>query len=93
MENNMESPKKNKNYSYHIIKQSHTGHISGGGVGVGVGGVGGQHYLKAYMHSSVHCNTIYNSQDMMLLLLGLFSRVQLCVTPWTAAYQAPPSMG
>ena len=23
----------------------------------------------------------------------LLSRVQLCVTPWTAAYQAPPSMG
>ena len=22
-----------------------------------------------------------------------FSRVRLCVTPWTAAYQAPPSMG
>ena len=22
-----------------------------------------------------------------------FSRVQLVVTPWTAAYQAPPSMG
>ena len=22
-----------------------------------------------------------------------FSRVQLLVTPWTAAYQAPPSMG
>ena len=21
------------------------------------------------------------------------SRVQLCATPWTAAYQAPPSMG
>ena len=30
---------------------------------------------------------------MLLLLLSRFSRVQLCVTPWTAAYQAPPSMG
>ena len=29
----------------------------------------------------------------LLLLLSHFSRVQLCVTPWTAAYQAPPSMG
>ena len=28
-----------------------------------------------------------------LLLLSHFSRVQLCVTPWTAAYQAPPSLG
>ena len=26
-------------------------------------------------------------------LLSRFSRVRLCVTPWTAAYQAPPSMG
>ena len=28
-----------------------------------------------------------------MLLLSHFSRVQLCATPWTAAYQAPPSMG
>ena len=31
--------------------------------------------------------------SMLLLLLSHFSRVQLFVTPWTAAYQAPPSMG
>ena len=30
---------------------------------------------------------------IMLLLLSHFSHVQLCVTPWTAAHQAPPSMG
>ena len=30
---------------------------------------------------------------MLLLLLSCFSHVRLCVTPWTAAYQAPPSMG
>ena len=29
----------------------------------------------------------------MLLLLSHFSRVPLCVTPETAAYQAPPSLG
>ena len=29
----------------------------------------------------------------MLLLLSHFSCVRLCVTPWTAAYQAPPSLG
>ena len=29
----------------------------------------------------------------MLLLLNRFSRVRLFATPWTAAYQAPPSMG
>ena len=30
---------------------------------------------------------------LLLLLLNHFSRVRLCATPWTAAYQAPPSMG
>ena len=30
---------------------------------------------------------------LLLLLLSHFSRVQLLVTPWTATYQAPPSMG
>ena len=29
----------------------------------------------------------------LLLLLSCFSRVRLCVTPWTAAHQAPPSLG
>ena len=29
---------------------------------------------------------------LLLLLLSRFSRVPLCATPWTAAYQAPPSM-
>ena len=28
-----------------------------------------------------------------MLLLSYFSRVRLFATPWTAAYQAPPSMG
>ena len=30
---------------------------------------------------------------LLLLLLSHFSRVRLCVTQWTAAYQAPPSLG
>ena len=30
---------------------------------------------------------------LLLLLLSRFSRVRLCVTPWTAAHQAPPSLG
>ena len=30
---------------------------------------------------------------LLLLLLHHFSRVRLCATPWTAAHQAPPSMG
>ena len=36
---------------------------------------------------------IYLHVSLLLLLLSHFSRVRLCVTPWTAAYQAPPSMG
>ena len=31
--------------------------------------------------------------NLLLLLLSRFSRVRLLATPWTAAYQAPPSMG
>ena len=30
---------------------------------------------------------------LLLLLLSHFSRVRLCATPATAAYQAPPSLG
>ena len=29
----------------------------------------------------------------LLLLLSHFSHVRLCATPWTAAHQAPPSLG
>ena len=31
--------------------------------------------------------------NMLLLLLSHFSRVRLCVTPQTAAYQAPLPLG
>ena len=30
---------------------------------------------------------------LLLLLLSRFSHVLLCATPWTAAHQAPPSLG
>ena len=30
---------------------------------------------------------------LLLLLQSRFSYVRICATPWTAAYQAPPSMG
>ena len=30
---------------------------------------------------------------LLLLLLSRFSRVRLCATPYTAAHQAPPSLG
>ena len=32
-------------------------------------------------------------KEMLLLLLSRFSRVRLSATPWTAAYQASPSLG
>ena len=31
--------------------------------------------------------------EFLLLLLSCFSRVRLSATPWTAAHQAPPSVG
>ena len=31
--------------------------------------------------------------NLLLLLLSRFSRARLCVTPQTAAHQAPPSLG
>ena len=33
------------------------------------------------------------TQPLLLLLLSCFSLVRLCATPWTAAHQAPPSLG
>ena len=39
-------------------------------------------------------NRHFSKEDMLLLLLlSRFSRVRLCVTPETAAHQAPPSLG
>ena len=34
-----------------------------------------------------------DGDSLLLLLLSHFSRVRLLATPWTAAYQAPLSMG
>ena len=42
--------------------------------------------IHVYTHHIFCCN------GMLLLLLSHFSHVQLCETPWTAAYQAPPSL-
>ena len=41
-----------------------------------------------------NCSVSFDLTGLLLLLLpSRFSRVQLCATPWTAAYQASPSMG
>ena len=38
-------------------------------------------------------NKCSGGNERLLLLLSRFSRIRLLVTSWTAAYQAPPSMG
>ena len=35
----------------------------------------------------------YMLKNNVIIVVQLLSLVQLLVTPWTAAYQAPPSMG
>ena len=44
------------------------------------------HHIKFELYK-----TIQNTK--LLLLLSRFSCVRLCVTPWMAAHQAPPSLG
>ena len=46
----------------------------------------------------MHGNGFFSPNDsarfeLLLMLLSRFSHVRLCVTPWTAAHQAPPSLG
>ena len=45
------------------------------------------HFLDEFF-SSLQWPTL-----LLLLLLSRFRRVRLCATPWTAAHQAPPSLG
>ena len=56
--------------------------------------VNGERFVKfclpsEYEGKQMHSSTLGNC----LLLLSRFSRVRLCGTPWTAAHQAPPSLG
>ena len=53
-----------------------------------MGGIDNVHYLGCG-------NSLMGVLEMLLLLLLLsrFSRVRRLATPWTVAYQAPPSMG
>ena len=44
-------------------------------------------------HACRHHRVDSTKSLLLLLLLSCFSRVQLCVTPWMAAHQAPPSLG
>ena len=49
-------------------------------------------YLSIPIENKLHgfCLVVY---CRLLLLLSHFSRVWLCATQWTAAHQAPPSLG
>ena len=49
-------------------------------------------YYNLYENDALFHNYILE-KALLLLLLSRFSRVRLCATPWTAAYQVPPSMG
>ena len=42
---------------------------------------------------SVTDQTLYQPSEPLLLLFSHSVQVQLCVTPWTIAHQAPLSMG
>ena len=56
---------------------------------------------KLYLPQLLYCRWILDhwatreapNLALLLLLLSRLSRVQLCATPETAAYQAPPSLG
>ena len=39
------------------------------------------------------CREYQPSEELLLLLLSRFRCVRLCATPYTAAHQAPPSLG
>ena len=65
--------------------------------------------IKTFLETNDHENTTQNLWDaakavlrgkfvamqsyFSLVQFNLFSRVRLFATPWTVAYQAPPSMG
>jgi len=49
--------------------------------------------LRMCWASGVSCILGHFGTLLCYAMLSRFSRVQLCATPWTAAYQAPPFMG
>ena len=52
-------------------------------------------FLQTVFLNSSICSSLLNFSlwKALLPLPSRFSRVRLCATPWTAAYQASPSMG
>ena len=50
-------------------------------------------YRDNWNTSAVHLKVTQFCKSTLQLLLSRFSRVWLCVTPWMAALQIPPSLG
>ena len=51
-------------------------------------------WLKIPLLEESDCNSVRSwSDDMKVKEVKLLSRVRLFATPWTAAHQAPPSLG
>ena len=50
-------------------------------------------YIYPYQNKQIKQEKLHIIKHLLLLLLSRFSRVRLCVTPYTAAHQAPPSPG
>ena len=53
-------------------------------------------HLPQLIHAEKHPandKSRFQRRKWRLLLLSQFNRVRLSATPWTAAYQAPPSLG
>ena len=53
----------------------------------------GSTLLLFFFLPGCHCPYLSSETLLLLLLLSCFSRVRLLETPWTAAHQAPLSMG
>ena len=59
------------------------------------------YHMTQQFHSKIYIKIIENKDAnrylythvLLLLLLSRFSRVRLCATQYTAAHQAPPSLG
>ena len=50
-------------------------------------------FFRLSFISSILLTNQFPNFSTVTLLLSRFSRVRLCATPWTAAHQAPPSLG
>ena len=50
-------------------------------------------YTHTHTHTHTYTHTHAHTYVCVCIVLSCFSHVRLLATPWTAAFQAPPSMG